>query len=81
MYVSYVKLGHFEKAAKVLSRRKDLHCLEVASELAFLSGDEGYGTSLAVDAMTRALIKLDWSKAHSLIADIRQVQVYFYIHI
>ncbi|XP_071629250.1 gem-associated protein 5 [Temnothorax longispinosus] len=76
----HVKLGYFDKAAKVLSRRKDIHCLEVASELAFLSGDEGYGTSLAVDAMTRALMKSDWSKAHSLIADMRQVQ-YLNVHI
>ncbi|KAL0127536.1 hypothetical protein PUN28_003065 [Cardiocondyla obscurior] len=76
----HVKLGQFDKAAKVLSRRKDVHCLEVASELAFLSGDEGYGTSLAVDAMTRALMQLDWSKTRSLIADIRQVQ-YLNVHI
>lgn len=75
-----VKLGHFDKAAKVLSHRKNLHCLEIASELAFLSGDEGFGTSLAVDAMTRALMKSDWSKARSLIADIRQVQ-YLNVHI
>ncbi|KYN08591.1 PREDICTED: gem-associated protein 5 [Cyphomyrmex costatus] len=76
----YVKLGYFDKAAKVLSHRKDLHCLEVASELAFLNGDEGFGTSLAVDAMTRALMKSEWSKARSLITDIRQVQ-YLNVHI
>ncbi|XP_011636844.1 gem-associated protein 5 [Pogonomyrmex barbatus] len=70
----YVKLNDYEKAANVLSRRKDIYCLEIASELAFLSGDEGHGKSLAVDAMTRALIKSEWSKARSLITDIRQVQ-------
>ncbi|KAL6264530.1 hypothetical protein P5V15_004637 [Pogonomyrmex californicus] len=72
--INYVKLNDYEKAANVLSRRKDIYCLEVASELAFLSGDEGHGKSLAVDAMTRALIKSEWSKARSLITDIRQVQ-------
>ncbi|KYM76201.1 Gem-associated protein 5 [Atta colombica] len=76
----HVKLGSFDKAAKILSRRKDLYCLEAASELAFLSGDEGFGTSLAVDAMTRALMKSDWPKARSLIANIRQVQ-YLNVHI
>ncbi|XP_039310637.1 gem-associated protein 5 isoform X2 [Solenopsis invicta] len=76
----YVKLGQFEEAAAILSRRKDLYCLEIASELAFLSGNESYGISLAVDAMTRALAKSDWSKARSLIADIRQVQ-YLNVHI
>ncbi|XP_036139651.1 gem-associated protein 5 isoform X2 [Monomorium pharaonis] len=76
----HVKLGQFDEAATILSRRKDLHCLEVASELAFLSGNEEFGMSLTVDAMTRALMKLDWSKARSLIKDIRQVQ-YLNVHI
>ncbi|KAL6431847.1 hypothetical protein ACFW04_007362 [Cataglyphis niger] len=75
-----VELKQFDKAAKILARRKDVHCLEVASELAFLSGDEGYGISLIMDAMTRALIKSDWSKARSLIAAIRQIQ-YLNVHI
>ncbi|EGI63196.1 hypothetical protein G5I_08433 [Acromyrmex echinatior] len=69
----FLTLGSFDKAAKILSHRKDLYCLETASELAFLSGDEGFGTSLAVDAMTRALMKSNWPKARSLIANIRQV--------
>ncbi|XP_011872793.1 PREDICTED: gem-associated protein 5 isoform X2 [Vollenhovia emeryi] len=76
----HVRLGHLDMAAKILSRRKDIHCLEVASELAFLNGDEGYGTSLVVDAVTRALVKSNWSKARSLIANIRQVQ-YLHVHI
>ncbi|XP_029169359.1 gem-associated protein 5-like [Nylanderia fulva] len=75
-----VELKQYDKAAKILARRKDVHCLEVASQLAFLSGDEGYGISLIVDAMTRALVKSDWSKARSLIASFRQIQ-YLNVHI
>ncbi|XP_029169369.1 gem-associated protein 5-like [Nylanderia fulva] len=59
----------YKKAAKILARRKDIHYLEVASQLAFLNGDEEYGISLIVDAMIRALVESDWSKARSLIAN------------
>ncbi|EZA61582.1 Gem-associated protein [Ooceraea biroi] len=76
----YVQLEQFEKAAQALARRKNVYCLELASELAFLSGDEGYGTSLVVDAMTRALVNSDWSRARSLIAQVRKVQ-YLIVHI
>lgn len=74
-YISRVELKQFNKAAEILARRKDVHSLEVASELAFLSGDEGYGLSLIVDAITRTLVKSDWAKARSLTGNLRQIQV------
>ncbi|GAB1867613.1 Gem-associated protein 5 [Camponotus japonicus] len=75
-----VELKQFDKAAKILARRKDIYSLEVASELAFLSGDEGYGLSLIMDAVTRSLVKSEWAKARSLITNLRQIQ-YLNAHI
>jgi len=79
LHVSRVELKQFDKAAKILARRKDIYSLEVASELAFLSGDEGYGLSLIMDAVTRSLVKSEWAKARSLITNLRQIQVNVYI--
>lgn len=70
-----MKLGEFTKAASILSRRSDPYCLEVASELAFITGDEEFGISLVKEATTHTLMKLEYSKAHSIIANIRQAQV------
>jgi len=78
MCISYVQQGQFEKAAQTLARRKDVHCLEIGSELAFLSGNEEYGISLIVEAMTYSLINLEWQKARSLITSVRKIQVYMY---
>jgi len=78
MCISYVQQGNFGKAAQTLARRKNVYCLEIGSELAFLSGNEEYGISLIVEAMTRSLINLEWQKARSLIAPVRKVQVYAY---
>lgn len=75
---SYIQLGEFGKAAETLASRKNVECLELASELAFLNGDERYGTFLATNAMTQALVKSDWTKARSLISQFRKNQVYTY---
>lgn len=78
IYGSYVKLEQSDKATEILARRKDVYCLELASELAFLNGDEGYGMSLIIEAVKRALVKLNWSKARELIKNFRQLQVCVY---
>lgn len=54
--------------------RKDIKCLELASELAFLNGDEGYGVSLIMDAIKRAFMKLNWPKARALMKQVRKLQ-------
>ncbi|XP_014480134.1 PREDICTED: gem-associated protein 5 isoform X2 [Dinoponera quadriceps] len=75
----YVKLGEFTKAAKILSRRNDPDCLELASQLALICGDVEFSLSLVEDAMMHALVKLDYSKARSLIGDIqdfRHLKIY-----
>lgn len=74
-YISYIKLGEFTKAAKLLSRRKDPECLEIASQLAFMSDDVEFGMLLAEDAMVCALMKLNYSKACSIIENIQGLQV------
>lgn len=79
VYISRVELKQFDKAAEILTRRKDLYSLEVASELAFLSGDEAYGVALIMDALIRSLVKLEWAKARSLITNLKQIQVNVYI--
>lgn len=71
-----MKLGEPAKAARVLSRRRDLGCLEIASQLAFITGDKEFGASLAEEAIARALTTLDYSKARSILANIQQFQVH-----
>ncbi|XP_025162758.1 gem-associated protein 5 [Harpegnathos saltator] len=70
----YIKLGELIKAAKLLSRRYDPECLEIASQLALMSGDVEFSISIAEDAMMRALVKLDYSKARFVIENIQELQ-------
>lgn len=41
-----------------------------------MSGDVEFSIPLAEDAMVRALMKLNYSKARSIIKNIQQLQVY-----
>ena len=71
-----MKLKDFTKAAQLLARRKNVHFLDLASELAETGDDLQLRDSLAEQAITEALLNSDFNTAKVLIKKHSRLQHY-----
>ncbi|XP_012279688.1 gem-associated protein 5 [Orussus abietinus] len=76
----YIKLGNFSVAAKTLGRRIDSRYLELATELAFIAGDEKLGESLIDQTITQTLLTCDCKKARAMIEKFPRAK-YYKVHL
>ncbi|XP_033216960.1 gem-associated protein 5 [Belonocnema kinseyi] len=63
----HLKLKNFTKAAQLLARRKDVHCLDLAAELAETGDDLELSDSLAEQAINESLLVSDFKIANKII--------------
>ncbi|XP_043268004.1 gem-associated protein 5 [Venturia canescens] len=69
----YVKLGDFAKAARLLSRRKDLKVLELSAELGQLTSEPGLSESLAEQAFNECLLVSDCATARKFVEKFSEI--------